>query len=132
MEFTEQDMKKVNNTEEDFVPGNYLCPVAKVIETKSNAGDEQWKIMFEEAESGRTIVWDNLTFGASSKGIAFLKLKQLGVGKNKEGVYKVDPKDLDKKEVNLTLIENTYKNDGSLQVYGFPPTFGYSEADVPF
>ena len=130
MEFTDKDIAESHD--ETFQPGNYLCRVGKVLETKSKGGDGQWKIMFEWKGSGKTICWDNLTFGLKSKGIAFQKLTQLGLEKDKNGVYAVDPKKLENLEVNLTLIENDYLKDGSLKVYGQPPTFGYSLVDVPF
>jgi len=137
MEFSEQDMKKeplpaTDNDTENFTEGVYLCRVGTILERTSKGGDPQWAIRFEEAESGETICWDNLTFGTASRGIAYQKLTQLGVTKDKNGIYKCDPKELENREVTLSLVENTYMKDGSLRVDGGPPHFGYELTDVPF
>ena len=61
----------------EFTPGHYSCKVIEVNMKQSSKGDKQLWLKYR-TEDGRW-VFDFLTFGKTSSGIAGKKLKILGV-----------------------------------------------------
>ncbi|QDP59064.1 MAG: hypothetical protein Unbinned6242contig1001_32 [Prokaryotic dsDNA virus sp.] len=102
------EMESNNSGDREFSPGHYSCKVIEVTERKSQAGDYQLRLKFQTED--RRWVFDNLTFGKSSRGIAGGKLKILGVKKNDVGNYDLaDPQTLIGVEVVLSLVpKGTY------------------------
>ena len=117
-------------------PGEYESEVTDVTEhiTKENK-DEMWSLQFKDVETGETICFDNLVFSKKAAGIAYTKLKHLGVSKNENDKYQCDSQDLIGLRVKLTLKVKTYKDGNSLTPDFNAENFGYKMMDpddVPF
>ena len=133
MEFTDDDC---SNGIECGEPGNYESEVVEVKEQLTKNNDEMWCLEFKDVETGETICFDNLVFSKKAAGIAFTKIKNLGVNKNEEGKYRCDSQDLIGLRTNLTLKVKTYKDVDSLTPDFNAENFGYkmdeANSDLPF
>ncbi len=127
MRFTDQDIEEANKVGE---AGVYESEVASVEETLTKANDPMWTLKFKQAETGATLCYDNLAFSPKGKGMAFLKLKNLGVEKSDSGFYEIDSQELVGRRVTLTLIVDEYKGKKKLAVDVAAENCGYM--DLPF
>ena len=126
------EMESNNSGDREFSPGHYPCKIIEVTERESQAGDYQLKLKFQTED--RRWVYDYLTFGKSSKGIAGGKLKILGVKKNDAGNYDLpDPQKLIGVEVTLSLVPKDSYVEISKQEESKDFFMGYQAApDIPF
>jgi hypothetical protein len=129
MKFKEDDCSEGM---EPRTEGVYSGVVAEVEEKLTKNDDDMWSIKFEDEEDGQTLCYDNLVFSKSGKGIAFTKLKNLGVEKV-DGCYECESQDLIGKTVQLNLVEETYNNKTHLTPDINADGFGYQliESDDP-
>jgi len=127
MKFTDEDIEEANKVGE---PGVYEAEVATVEEKLTKSNDPMWALKFKDAKTGDFLCYDNLAFSKNGKGMAFLKLKNLGVEKV-DGFYEVESENLVGSRVNLTLVEDTYKGKTKLVVDVGAENCGY-ESDIPF
>lgn len=106
--------------------GLFNCIVVEVEEKLTRKDDDMWTLKFENTETGGVICYDNLSFGKDAKGIAFTKLKKLGIQKSADGFYECESQDLVGKEVMLDLIFDEYDGKTHLSPDISKDGFGYS------
>lgn len=115
-------------------PGLYEAEVVDVKEKTTKDNDEMWSVRFKDVKTGETICFDNLAFGKAAKGIAFTKLKYLGIKEGADG-YECNAEDLIGLRTNLTLVIDTYQGKDKLVPDFNAENFGYKLADstdIPF
>lgn len=113
-------------------PGLYEAEVIDVKQksTKENS-DEMWALRFKDVKTGKTICFDNLVFSTGGCGIAFTKLKHLGIVKGPDG-YECQADDLVGLRADLILVVEEFKGKKKLVPDFSAENFGYKLADVPF
>ena len=127
MKFTDEDIEEANKVGE---PGIYAAEIDAVEEKLTKSNDPMWALKYKDANTGEFICYDNLAFSKNGKGMAFLKLKNLGVEKV-DGFYEIESENLVGSRVTLTLIEDTYKGKTKLIVDVGAENCGY-DSDIPF
>lgn len=133
MKWTEEDCATAMACGEE---GIYQCEVVDIDDSKTTkAGDEMWKIEFRDCKSGETICFDRLVFNEKARGIAFTKLKALGVKKHPKTGYDVEPQELIGLSVKLSLKIDEWNGQNKLtpDIYANEPfQCGYEPIDIPF
>lgn len=132
MKFTDDDCSEGFPCGE---PGEYEGEVIDVKErVTQNDGDEMWSLQFKDVQTGETICFDNLVFSKKGAGIAYTKLKQLGLSRNEAGFYECESSDLIGLRATLILKKDTYKDVDKLVPDFNAENFGYkmNEDGVPF
>jgi len=127
MRFTDEEIEEANKVGE---PGIYEAEVATVEEKLTKSNDPMWALKYKDAKTGDFLCYDNLAFSKNGKGMAFLKLKNLGVQKV-DGFYEVESESLVGSRVTLTLVEDIYQGKTKLVVDVGAENCGY-DSDVPF
>lgn len=123
--------------------GVYLCEVKAIAEKTTKAGDEMWNLEFKDVKTGDVICYDNLVFSVKGRGIAFTKLKALGVKKDADSGYDIEPDELIGFRAKLNLVKETYNGNDRLtpDIYASEPfQCGYEAVakspdgndDIPF
>lgn len=112
--------------------GEYQAEIAEVKESSTKNNDEMWVLKFKNAETGEFLCYDNIVFSKNGKGIAWKKIKMLGVEKKGEFYEVDDPQELVGKRVALSLVKDTYQGKEKLVPDFESEGFGYAPADIPF
>lgn len=107
MKFKDEDFEGQQTT--DCEPeGDFVCEVTDVTPKTTTKGDEMWSLKFKNCATGDTICYDNLVFSPKARKIAFTKLKGLGVEKDADGNYDIEPDDLIGYRAKLSLWQEKY------------------------
>lgn len=127
---------QVENAEISELPpeGRYLAEVGAKVETKFSKKEPHhpyFSVSFKDASSGVHLCFDNIMMGGAGLGIGHKKLLMLGVVKEGQKDFDVEPEDLIGKRCVLTIKHDAYTDgSGQKKVNAKPdfnsPGFGYA------
>lgn len=116
--------------------GQYYAQVCKVEPKMTKADDERWVVYFKDVDTGGNLCIDSFVFSEAGKGIAFKKMKILGIKKGDDGYYTIgDHNDLIGLRCMLNIVHEEYngklypKPDFGAENFGYEPV---NTDDIPF
>lgn len=123
----------IDNEPNDFrtvPPGTYLCEVAEVRPTVTQAGDPRWSlklVVVEGEHAGTQAAWDSLVF--STRGRDRVKSVFRAFDIPNEGVVAVEPQDLHGRRALVEVRSTQYVNrEGKPTLDNEVPYRGYRAA----
>jgi hypothetical protein len=111
--------------------GQYLCRLADVEQTKTQYGDEMWKLRFvvDDGPSSGRYIFDNLVFSAAAMKRAKLICSRLGL--DVSGEVDLVPSMITGRRCYVTVgIEEYGDKEGNTKARNVVPFAGYERVEV--